>query len=156
MRKKSTYSPRPVLVNPLAYVLESISPMTSTGMDDVVLRTRSRLAYVALTKGTATASDMRDLAALSNMAQALKKQGKGTDWADELYEGACAVEAVIKRKNAGTSARYVGWAQEYAAIALLMDIHDAQLDSTTVGEICNGAAMVRNKVKNLPNLISAP
>jgi hypothetical protein len=57
----------------------------------------------------------------------------GADWADEIKAGLDALHAVGKRGLA--SGRFILKAGELVAMNLVMEIHDAQLDNTTVKDM---------------------
>ena len=57
----------------------------------------------------------------------------GADWADEIQAGLDALHAVGKRGVA--NGRFILKADELKAMNLVMEIHDAQLDNTTVNDM---------------------
>lgn len=144
-RKRSAYRPKRNVQNPVALVLGRLAPVTSCVDDYTVMSARIELALSMLTTGKATASEIKDLINTSNMAQALKRQGYGVDYAAELHAGADAVEAVSLRH--ARIGRYVATGPELMAIRALVEIHDAQLEAVTVGELQAGIDTVNKKVK---------
>ena len=147
-RKRSAYRPKRNVQNPVALVLGRLAPVTSCTDDYTVMSARIELALSMLTTGRATATEIKDLINTSNMAQALKRQGYGVDYAAELHAGATAVENVSLRHAARTSG-YVATGPELMAIRALMEIHDAQLAAVTVGELQAGIDTVNKKVKEV-------
>ena len=144
-RKRSSYRPKPVSQNPVALAITKVSKVTSFGDDYTIMSARIELALTMLTTGRATAQEIKDLINVSNMAQALKRQGYGMEYAAELLAGADADEAVSLRK--ARTGSYVATGLELQALRRLVEIHDAQLAAATVGDLQAGIATVNKRVK---------
>ena len=110
------------------------------------LRVKNHDALNNLRMGIANRADMDMLIAASNIAEAMRRMGKGTDWTDELKAGHDALLAVARRGV--TSMHFVMTGQELQALNLLMEIHDAQLDSCTVQEVENAIDLVVEEIRN--------
>lgn len=145
MRKRSSYRPKPVAQNPVALAITRVTKVTSFD-DYTVMSARIELALHMLTTGKATAVEIKDLINMSNMAQALKRQGYGTEYAAELHAGATAVENISLRHAARTKG-YVATGPELMALRAMVEIHDAQLAAVTVGELQAGIETVNKKVR---------
>lgn len=148
MRKRSSYRPKPIAQNPVALAITRVSKVTSFDDDYTVMSARIELALHMLTTGKATAVEIKDLINMSNMAQALKRQGYGTEYAAELHAGATAVENISLRHAARTKG-YVATGPELMALRAMVEIHDAQLAAVTVGELQAGIETVNKKVKEV-------
>ena len=150
MRKRSKYRPKISVQNPVALAISKVTPLTKAVDDNAILRTAARLAYTLLKTGKAGRQEIADLCDYSNCGQSLKEAGKGTDYAAELLAGADALEAVIKRKREhGT---YICTAPQLSAIAVMLDVVDAQLDASTVYEVIAARAVTQRVLKNLEPL----
>ena len=134
MRKKSKYKPKGVRVNALSWVLEGLKPFASVDAS-TTLRIKNNDAMDALRRGDATKADIDVLIGTFNMAEAYMRLRPelGADWADEIKAGLDALHAVGKRGLA--SGRFILKASELVAMNLVMEIHDAQLDNTTVKDM---------------------
>lgn len=132
MRKRSTYRPRGVIRDTMAWVKSGFAPLTSQKDADLALRLRNHAALYSIEHGGATAYDLDALIAASNMTTALART-HGADWRDEIRSAADAVEAM--------QTRYYRWGKvqatpiELEACALLMRIHDAQLDASRISDL---------------------
>ncbi len=144
-RKRSSYRPKRNVSNPVALALTRVSKVTSFD-GYTTMATRIEMALSMLTTGKATATEIKDLINVSNMAQALKRQGYGVDYTKELHAGATAVENVSLRHAARTSG-YVATGPELMALRTLVEIHDAQLAAVTVGDLQAGIDTVNKKVQ---------
>jgi hypothetical protein len=87
MRKRSKYRPKPVLANPVAYVLEGFAPVTSHANYLLDVRIKNHGAMTALTQGRATRADMDILVASLNIVEALYRRGFGADYKDVVHAG---------------------------------------------------------------------
>ena len=140
MRKRSKYKPRPILLNPVGYVLEGFNRVTNYTDENVKIRLKYHLALDAVLHGKATAADVNLLANASNVCTALARAvDKGREWATEIRAGADAIEALRNRD------RKVCTGPELQAIRVLLEIHDAQLDDSTISDIETAVALVRKR-----------
>jgi hypothetical protein len=143
MRKRSKYRPRAVLANPVAYVVESITPVTQHDSYLVDLKIKNHGAMAALTRGHATRADMDTLIAMSNMIEALWTLGFGKEYEAVMCEGQAALISVGRRGLA--DGRFILRASEMASLNELMELHDAQMEVVTVGDIERGIEIIRKR-----------
>lgn len=143
MRKK--YRPKPIRMDNMAFVQAGIQPFVELGAG-TTLRVKNHDALNNLRMGVATRSDMDMLIAASNIAEAMRRMGKGTDWELELKAGHDALLDVARRGV--PSMRFVMTGPELQALNLLMDIHDAQLDACTLQDVENAVDLVDKEIRN--------
>jgi hypothetical protein len=79
MKKRSSYRPRPVLKDPVSYVLSGLKPLTQMKEEYFLIQIKNREALEQVRVGTADKVDMDRLIASANMAEALALQGKGRE-----------------------------------------------------------------------------
>jgi hypothetical protein len=146
-RKRSKYRPKGVIRDTMQFVLTGMAPITTQTDANIVLRVRNNAALRALTDGSATAADIDVLISVSNMGTALKRLGKGQDWAEELRAGTDALEAVqLRWKRWG---KVQATPSELTAITLMVDIHEAQLDASRVIDIEKALDIAQRGVASL-------
>jgi hypothetical protein len=80
------------------------------------------------------------------MAEALARMKIGDDYAAEIKAGQDALLAVAKR-GVSRDDRFVLKAEELTAINLVLEIHDAQLEITTIGELEKAMDIVMKEIK---------
>jgi hypothetical protein len=146
MRKRSKYRPKPVIQNPLAYVLESMTPIAQHETYWVDLRVKNSMAMAQLFRGQATKPDMDTLIAMHNICEALWQMGKGAEYSDVLMRGKAAMLDVCGRGAA--SGRFVLKAPEMQALNDLMELHDAQMETSTIRDLEHALALARNQIAN--------
>jgi len=134
VKKKSKYKPKGVRVNALSWVLDGLKPFASLDAS-TTLRIKNHAAMDTLRRGDATKADIDVLIGTFNMAEAYMRLRPelGADWADEIQAGLDALHDVGKRGLA--SGRFILKASELTAMNLVMEIHNAQLDNTTVNDM---------------------
>jgi len=134
MRKRSKYRPKKNLIDPVTWVLAGIKPFSEVPYS-VTLRIRNHDAMDKLRKGEATKEDMDTLIGAFNMCEGYMRlrPDLGRDWASEIRAGQDALLAVARRGV--ESNRFILKAEELVAMNLVMEIHDAQLDNTTVNDM---------------------
>jgi len=134
VRKKSKYRPKGVRLDAVNWVLSGIKPFSEVPYS-VTLRIRNHDAMDKLRRGEADKEDIDTLIGAFNMCEGYMRlrPDLGRDWADEIRAGQDALLAVARR---GVEAnRFVLKAEELKAMNLVMEIHDAQLDNTTVNDM---------------------
>lgn len=151
MRKRSNYRPRPVLINPVAYVIESMTPVAQHDGFLTDLKIKNSQAMLALLRGTATKDDIDKLIAMSNMTEALQQMGFGKDYRDVLLAGRAAVLGVVQR--AKKHGRFTPTGREIQDMNMLMELHDAQMDVITVRDVEKAISMVMHEVATSKNTI---
>ena len=154
MRKRSKYRPKPVLMNPLGYVIESMTPVAKHGSYLVDLKIKNSVAMVALMRGSATKGDMDTLIAMSNMTEALHQMGFGKEYQDVCVEGRFAILSIVQRT--GKHGRFTPTGPEIQMLNLLMELHDAQMDIVTIRDIEKALALVRYKIDHSKDTIKLP
>lgn len=134
MRKKSKYKPKGVRPDAVSWVLSGLKSFNSVPYS-TTLRIRNHAAMDTLRRGDATRADIDVLIGAFNMAEAYMRLRPelGADWADEIKAGLDALHAVGKRGV--SNGRFILKADELVAMNLVMEIHDAQLDNTTVNDM---------------------
>ena len=143
MRKK--YKPKPIRMDNMAFVQAGIRPF-ETLPAGTTLRVKNHDALNNLRMGTATRADMDMLIAASNIAEAMRRMGKGTDWGSEINAGR---EALLMATRRGVDTlRFTLKGEELKAMNLMMQIHDAQLDDCTVQEVETAIDIVTEEIKH--------
>ncbi len=134
MRKKSKYKPKGVRIDAVNWVLAGLKPMNDVPVT-VDLRIKNHAAMDALRKGEATVADIDVLIGAFNMTEAfvILRPDLGQDWSKEIGEGLDALHAVGKRGL--ETGKFILKSSELVAMNLVMEIHDAQLDNTTVRDM---------------------
>lgn len=134
MKKRSKYKPKGVRIDAVNWVLAGLKPFNDVVVSKNV-RIRNHAAMDVLRKGDATRDDIDILIGAFNMTEAYAKLRPelGADWAEEIKAGQDALHDVGVR--GATSGRFILKAQELVAMNLVMEIHDAQLDQTTVRDM---------------------
>lgn len=143
MRKRSKYRPREVLVNPMAYILETFRPVAQHDTYLLDLKIKNHNAMAALTQGRATRADIDTLIAMNNIVEALWRMGFGKEYENVLTAGHGAL-LDIARRGAPTN-RFIVRGLEMAALNAMMELHDAQMDIITVGDMERAIALARRE-----------
>lgn len=150
MKKRSKYRPKPVIQNPLAYVLEGMTPLRQhTSMDTVEIKNHS--AMYDLIRGQATKQQMDLLIAMHNICHALVRLGIGEDHKDCLERGKKALYDVCCR--GATTRKFVCKSGEITALNDLMELHDAQLDVITVKDMEKAVQIVQADLQSEKALV---
>jgi hypothetical protein len=134
MRKRSKYRPKKQLDDPVSWVVSGLKPMNDVSYT-LVLRTRNHDAMDKLRRGVATKEDIDTLIGAFNMTEGYKRLRPelGQDWSTEIRAGQDALLEVATRGL--PSGKFILKASELVAMNLVMEIHDAQLDQTTVRDM---------------------
>ncbi len=133
MKKRSKYRPKPVLMDPVGYVLSGFTPIPEHGKYLLDLRIKNHGAMMALTQGNAVRADMDVLVGAFNIVEALHRRGFGEGYRDVVRSGLGSLHAVSVRGAAAD--KFVLRADEMRALNEAMELHDAQLEIITVRDM---------------------
>lgn len=133
MRKRSKYRPKPVLQNPLGYVLEGMTPVSQHESFLVDVKIKAHMALLNLTQGKAVREDIDTLIQAVNVVEALYRMGFGTEYGDAMRNGLDALHSVGVR--GAKSNRFILRSEEMKALNTIMELHDAQLEVITLKDM---------------------
>lgn len=133
MRKKSNYKPKGVRLDAVNWVLSGLKSVASVGDALVVLKAKNHSALTEVVQGRGNRSQIDLLIAALNMCEAYAIHGKGSDWKDEIN---AAQDALYDMALRGVNTeKFLFRGPEMQAVNLAMEIHDVQLEQSTVQEL---------------------
>lgn len=135
MRKKSKYKPKGVRYDVMTYVKSGMLKVAKVPNAGVTLITKNHSALDEIMFGRGDKDQVDVLIHCFNQAEAIAKlfPEKGGDWLPEIKEAQDAVYNMGKRGVTGKNFVFTG--PELQAVKLAMQVHDAQLEETTVKEV---------------------
>ena len=147
MRKRSKYRPRQVFSDPVAWVINGFKPMSESG-EAVSLKIKNHSALSDITQGQGDKNKVDVLIAAMNMAEALHivNPALGKEYAPEIKAAQDAIYNMAKRGVA--KGRFVFTGPEMQAMNTGMEVHDAQLDVCTIGELEAAIKYVYEAIKH--------
>ena len=145
MRKRSKYRPKPVIINPMGYVVESMTPVALHESFMVDLKITNHMAMAALVQGNATKADINVLINALNITESLWRLGFGEEYRGVVDAGLRALRSVGAR-GVGSD-KFVPVAVEMDALNEAMELHDAQLEVITVRDMERAVRIVHDEVK---------
>lgn len=145
MRKRSSYRPKPQHPNPVAWLVNGFKPVSQAGIINIQIKNHQ--AIDSLRKGVADREDMDTIIAALNIAEALQRLGIGDEYRQEVRAAQDALYAA-SRRGIDREYRFVLKGQELAAINLGMEVHDAQLEVTSIKHMEDALNIVRDEIKN--------
>ena len=134
MRKRSKYRPKKVLADPIGFVLSGMQPLPQLKEQFLMIQIKNREALEQVRIGRATKDDVDRLISMSNMSESLAIHGKGNDWLKEINESQHHLHALAER-GVRLGMRFVMKAAEWEALKLITDLHEVQLENSTVYDI---------------------
>lgn len=133
MRKKSKYKPKGVRLDALNWVLSGLKPVSQVGDALIVLKAKNHSALTEVVQGRGNRDQIDVLIAALNMCEAYAVHGKGRDWLLEIREAQNALYEMASRGLEKEKFLFRG--PEMQAVNLAMEIHDAQLEQSTVKQL---------------------
>jgi hypothetical protein len=133
MRKRSKYKPKGVRLDALNWVLSGLKPVSQVGDALVILKAKNHSALTEVVQGRGNRDQIDVLIAALNMCEAYAIHGKGSDWLPEIKEAQDALYEMAKRGL--ESDKFLFRGPEMQAVNLAMEIHDAQLEESTVKQL---------------------
>ena len=144
MKKRSKYRPRRVLLDTMAFVQESLTPVALHDNYLLDLKITNSMAMASLMKGTATKRDMDVLVAMSNIVEALYELGFGSQYQDVATEGRYAILSIVYR--AIERLRFVPTGEDIKRLNTLMELHDAQMDAITIADMERAISLAKRRI----------
>ena len=144
MKKRSKYRPRRVLLDTMAFVQESLTPVALHDTYLLDLKIVNSMAMASLMKGTATKRDMDVLVAMSNIVEALYELGFGRQYQDVATEGRYAILSIVYR--AVERLRFVPTGEDIKRLNTLMELHDAQMDAITIADMERAISLAKRRI----------
>jgi hypothetical protein len=144
MRKKSKYKPKPVMVDTVSWVLAGLKPIASAGDAVIVLKAKNHSALTEVVQGRGNRDQIDVLIHALNVCEAFARHGKGKDWLPEITEAQNALYDMAKRGV--ENERFIFRGPEMQAVNLAMDVHDVQLEQSTVQELEKMTAFVVKQI----------
>lgn len=144
MRKRSTYRPKPVFQNPLAFVLESARLLKDHDQYTLDWKIKNTLAFAALIRGEATRKDLDALVAAVNITEALLVVCKIDRDDGTIARASVALMDICARYAEGKRALY---APEMQALRDMIGIHDELMDLVTVAQFEKALAYARKEIR---------
>ena len=144
MKKRSKYRPRRVLLDTMAFVQESLTPVAKHDNYLLDLKIVNSMAMASLMKGTATKRDMDVLVAMSNIVEALYELGFGRQYQDVATEGRYAILSIVYR--AVERLRFVPTGEDIKRLNTLMELHDAQMDAITIADMERAISLAKRRI----------
>jgi hypothetical protein len=143
-RKK--YKPRLVYVNPVGFVLENLSPVAHHDSFLLDLKIKNHGALASMMQGVATRADIDTLIQMVNVSEALARHGFGKEYREVIANGILSIRSVGLRGH--TTGKYIMKAEEIKALNDLMELHDAQMEVITVGDMDKAIQHVNEELKH--------
>lgn len=133
MRKRSRYRPKGVILDTVSHVLGGFLPVREHGRA-TTLKIKNHQALASMVAGTGSRDDIDILIAAMNVAEALAIVASlGHEYRKEIK---AAQDAILSMGKRGIERdRFLFTGPELQAMNLGMEIHDAQLDACTVGQL---------------------
>ena len=147
MRKKSKYKPKGVRLDTVTWVINGFKPVAATGSAVLDLKIKNHSALEALRTGQAKRYDIDSIISALNVSEALSRLGIGHEYKDEIKEGQDAL-LELSRRGIDRDDRFVAKAAELTAINYVMELHDAQLEITTIAQLEKALDMVVLEIKS--------
>lgn len=146
MRKRSRYRPRLVLKDPMAYVMSGMQPLTQLKDQFLSIQIKHRAALEKVRTGTAQKEDIDRLMSMLNMTEALALLGHGKEWLEQINQAQTHLQDLAQR-GAQQGMKFVMKAPEWESLKTLADIHEAQLEASTVIDIERAYELVQKTMR---------
>ena len=132
MRKKSKYKPKGVRLDTMNWVVTGMTKVSAKESAYVTMHLKNMSALDSLAKGTANKKEIDIVIGVINVAEALCELGVGSEYHQIVLNASSALYDVCKR-SFGINDRFICRGEELSAIKLGYEVHDAQMETTTIG-----------------------
>ena len=132
MRKKSKYKPKGVRLDTMNWVVTGMTKVSAKESEYVTMHLKNMSALDSLAKGTANKKEIDIVIGVINVAEALCELGVGSEYTQIVLNASSALYDVCKR-SFEINDRFICRGEELSAIKLGYEVHDAQMETTTIG-----------------------
>jgi hypothetical protein len=132
MRKKSKYKPKGVRLDTMNWVVTGMTKVSAKESAYVTMHLKNMSALDSLAKGTANKKEIDIVIGVINVAEALCELGVGSEYHQIVLDASSALYDVCKR-SFEINDRFICRGSELSAIKLGYEVHDAQMETTTIG-----------------------
>ena len=146
MRKKSSYKPRHIRVNTMAYVTEGIAPVSSRTSFYTTLNLKNMSALDSLGKGIATKLEADVVIEALNVCEAYCMMNVGREYRQDVLNALKALQDVCVR-SLTSDGKFICQGNEFELIKAGFEVHTAQLEVATVGSLEAAIKLVFSTLK---------
>ena len=132
MRKKSKYKPKGIRLDTMNWVVTGMTKVSAKESAYVTMHLKNMSALDSLAKGTANKKEIDIVIGVINVAEALCELGVGSEYHQIVLNASSALYDVCKR-SFEINDRFICRGSELSAIKLGYEVHDAQMEATTIG-----------------------
>ena len=132
MRKRSKYKPKGVRLDAMNWVVTGMTKVSAKESEYVTMHLKNMSALDSLTKGTANKKEIDICIGVINVAEALCELGVGSEYHQLVLDASSALYDVCRR-SFEINDRFICRGSELSAIKLGYEVHDAQMETTTIG-----------------------
>ena len=132
MRKKSKYKPKGVRLDTMNWVVTDMTKVSAKESAYVTMHLKNMSALDSLAKGTANKKEIDIVIGVINVAEALCELGVGSEYHQIVLNASSALYDVCRR-SFEINDRFICRGSELSAIKLGYEVHDAQMEITTIG-----------------------
>ena len=132
MRKKSKYKPKGVRLDTMNWVVTGMTKVSAKESAYVTMHLKNMSALDSLAKGTANKKEIDIVIGVINVAEALCELGVGSEYHQIVLSASSALYDVCKR-SFEINDRFICRGEQLSAIKLGYEVHDAQMEATTIG-----------------------
>ena len=132
MRKKSKYKPKPVRLDTMSYVAESVTPISSHTEFFTTLNLKNISALDSLQKGTLNKLEADVLVLALNVTEAYCILGLMSNYRADVLNALAALEAVCVR-SLKQDGKFICKGDEFDLINQGYRVHLSQLERATIG-----------------------
>ena len=132
MRKRSKYKPKGVRLDAMNWVVTGMTKVSAKESEYVTMHLKNMSALDSLAKGTANKKEIDIVIGVINVAEALCELGVGSEYHQLVLDASSAIYDVCKR-SFEINDRFICRGSELSAIKTGYEVHDAQMETTTIG-----------------------
>jgi len=132
MRKRSKYKPKGVRLDAINWVVTGMTKVSAKESEYVTMHLKNMSALDSLAKGTANKKEIDICIGVINVAEALCELGVGSEYHQLVLDASSALYDVCKR-SFEINDRFICRGSELSAIKLGYEVHNAQIEITTIG-----------------------
>ena len=146
MRKRSKYKPKGVRLDAMNWVVTGMTKVSAKESEYVTMHLKNMSALDSLAKGTANKKEIDIVIGVINVAEALCELGVGSEYHQLVLDASSALYDVCKR-SFEINDRFVCKGEELSAIKTGYEVHDAQMEVTTLAMLDDALDLIDKTIR---------
>ena len=146
-KRSKRYRPKPVMHDTMSFVMSGMMPFREIRDRALMIMVKHRMSLEKLRTGLADKDDIDALTSVVNMSEALAIGGIGKEFLSDIQAAEDHLMDLASR-GAARNMRFTMTSAQWTALKTIVDLHEQQLEASTVYDIELAYDRIVKRLKN--------